>query len=56
MKRLMLLHIYAHEALDARRLLKRREEEVLFEIVVVVHGFVPALAVSEEVGDQGERE
>jgi hypothetical protein len=49
----VLLDILLHEALDAGDRLDVGEEAFLFGVVVVVHGFAPALAVDEEVAGNG---
>ena len=50
-KRAMLFNIVFHEALDTGYALYGREERLFLRIVVVMHGFTPALAVGQEVTD-----
>ena len=49
----MLLDVALHQAGDSRDALDAGEELCFFGVVVVVHGFAPALAVSQEVADGG---
>jgi hypothetical protein len=49
----VLLDILLHQPLYARNGLDAREKFGFLGVVVVVHGFAPALAVGEEVADSG---
>ena len=49
----MLFDILLHDSRDSRYLLDAGEEEFFLGVVVVVHGFAPALDVCQEVLDDG---
>jgi len=51
-KRSVLLYIAFHDSLDICYQLYAREENLLFGIVVVVHGFTPALTICQVVSDR----
>jgi hypothetical protein len=50
----VLLDVLLHDALDMCDLLNAREENRFFGIVVMVHGFTPALTVGQEIADCGQ--
>ena len=47
----MLLHILRHQPGLVQRLLDLGKEELLFLLMVMIHGFVPALTVGEKIRD-----
>jgi len=53
-ERSMLFDVAGHEALDSRKTLHIWEEVCLFDLVMMVHGKTPALAVRQEVPDSGK--
>lgn len=50
----VLLYVAFHDSLDTRYPFYAREENRFFGIVVVVHGFAPALAIRQEVSNRAQ--